>query len=72
MALRNSMKEPYVTINWSPQDLIDEYGLDEERAMEVMNEIAGGLEDRSIELGWEVIATLIQAHLNDEEDSDEV
>jgi hypothetical protein len=68
MALRNDMKEPYVTINWSPQDLIDEYGLDEERAMEVMNEIAGDLEDRSIELGWEVIATLIQAHLNDEEE----
>jgi hypothetical protein len=65
MTIRNDMKEPYVTITWCPQDLVDEYGLNDEEAMKVLDEISRDLENRSIELGWEVIETLIEPHLKE-------
>lgn len=52
-------REPIVTISWCALDLMTEYGYSEEKATEVLENIASALEDRSIELGWQVIETLI-------------
>lgn len=65
MTIRNDMKEPYVTITWCPQDLVDEFGLTDEEAMKVLDEISRDLENRSIELGWEVIGTLIEPYIKE-------
>ena len=74
MALtQDEMMKPYATIRWCPADiksLHEEWS--DEKCCEVMHNIAGWLEDRSIELGWEVIQTLLWDYeQDDEEDEDE-
>ena len=54
-----NLNEAYVTIKWTPQDLVNAYDFDEDKAMEVLDRIAETLEDRSIELGWEIIDDLL-------------
>lgn len=61
---KNTEREPLVTITWCALDLMTEYGYSKRKATRVLETIASNLEDRSIELGWEVINTLI----NDMED----
>jgi len=56
---KDTSREPIVTITWCALDLMNEYGYSEEKATEVLENIASSLEDRSIELGWQVIETLI-------------
>lgn len=51
---------PTVTIQWSPADLMYQYGYSQDDAIELLDSIAGTLQDRSIELGWEVIDSLIR------------
>ena len=51
-----------VTISWCPQDIINEYGVSEEGAIFILNDIAEILEDRSIELGWEIIRSLVDTN----------
>lgn len=57
----NTVNEPYVTITWVPQDLVNQYGFDEDVAMELLDRIAETLHDRSIEFGWEVINDLLNS-----------
>ena len=56
----NPMMEKYVTISWCPAD-IKELRPDwsDEQCMQALAHIGGYLEDRSIELGWEVIEDLL-------------
>ena len=70
MALtKDEMYEPYATIHWTPADIKSLHPeWSDEKCCDVMHNIAGWLEDRSIELGWEVIETLIREY---EEDEDE-
>lgn len=65
--MTDSTREPIVTISWCPLDLMEEYGYSEEKATEVLESIASALEDRSIELGWQVIEMLI-----DENEAEEI
>jgi len=53
------MMTPYVTIHWTPSDIAIQYGLSNERSMELLEKISARLEERSIELGWDVIDSLI-------------
>ena len=61
------MMTPHVTIHWTPRYIADEYGVNDERAVELLDTIAERLEERSIELGWSVIDTLINDMLREEE-----
>lgn len=65
----DKLDEPYVTIQWTPQDLIDNYDFDDEKAMEALDRISKWLERRSIELGWELIDDLLasEGFLDDNE-----
>lgn len=62
----DTSREPIITISWCPLDLMEEYGYSEEKATEILENIASALEDRSIELGWQVIDTLIPEEEIDE------
>lgn len=64
--MQDTTREPIVTITWCPLDLMEAYGYSEERATEVLENIASALEDRSIELGWQVIETLIPEEEDEE------
>ena len=66
--MKDEMHEKYVTVSWCPIDIktIREDWSDE-KCMEALADIAGMLEDRSIELGWEVIESLLDYHEYDSE-----
>ena len=68
MTNNNPMMEKYVQISWCPADVkaINEHWSDE-KCMEVLSEIGGYLEDRSIELGWDVLETLLSPYNTDED-----
>lgn len=67
----NPMMEKYVSVSWCPADIkaIREDWSDE-KCMEVLSDIGGLLEDRSIELGWEVIQSLLDSLYPDEDNED--
>lgn len=53
------MNEKIVTISWCPTDVKQLYPhWSDEKCVEILDTISGYLEDRSIELGWEVLETL--------------
>lgn len=55
----NNMMEKYAEISWCPQDIKEMYPhWSDEKCMKVLGSVSGYLEDRSIELGWEVLETL--------------
>lgn len=60
------MYVPIVTVTWCAYDLMSAYNLSEEKAVDVLDQISGILEDRSIELGWEVIDSIIHDYLDEE------
>jgi hypothetical protein len=68
MEKNNPMMEKYVTISWCPADIkaVREEWSDE-KCMEVLLDVGGWLEDRSIELGWEVLETLLLDYDEEEE-----
>ena len=55
---------------WLLADIMDRYGLSEDKAAEVSATIANAFEDRIIEQGWELIDNLIYFYgaLNGNED----
>lgn len=63
----NPMMEKYVTISWCPAD-VKELRPDwsDDKCMEALANVGGYLEDRSIELGWEVLETLLDMDYEDE------
>jgi hypothetical protein len=53
------MYEKIATISWCPADVKSIYPhWSDEKCVEVLDTISGYLEDRSIELGWEVLEVL--------------
>lgn len=61
--------EKYVEISWCPADIkAIRPTWSDEKCMQVLADIGGTLEDRSIELGWEVIESLLD---DDYEEEDE-
>lgn len=65
----NPMMQKYVETSWCPADVkaINEHWSDE-KCMEALDKIAPYLEDRLIELGWEVMETLLDMHYDDEDE----
>jgi hypothetical protein len=66
----DKMNEPMVTINWCPADIALATGLSDERSIEILEQIGKSLNDRSIELGWEVIGVLVQDYIDEGEDDE--
>ena len=60
--MTNDMTEPYVTITWCPQDIINEYGYPEEKAVLALQYMAETLEDESIAHGWGIIDSMISQY----------
>ena len=69
---KDPMMEYYATINWCPADVkaIREDWSDE-KCMEMLEKVGGWLEERSIEIGWEILETLLDMEDDGEEDDDE-
>lgn len=69
MAVNDLMMEPYATIHWCPADIKSLHpDWSDEKCADVLGDIARHLEDRSIELGWEVIQTLLWDYEKDEDE----
>ena len=59
-----------VVIKWSWQDIQSlRPNLSQAQCIELLDEISNGLHERSVELGWEIMETLIQ--MNTEEDDND-
>lgn len=59
-----------VVIRWSWKDIQSlRPELSKDQCIELLDEISNGLHDRSVELGWEIMETLIQMN-TDEDDND--
>jgi hypothetical protein len=56
----NAMMEKYVTISWCPADVkAIRPTWSDNKCMEMLDIVSSYLEDRSIELGWEVLENLL-------------
>jgi hypothetical protein len=55
-----SPKDPIISIVWSPQDLVDQFGVTADQATRLLETARDDLEERSIELGWEILEELIE------------
>lgn len=67
----DTSREPIVTITWCALDLMEQYGYSEEKATELLENIASDLEDRSIELGWQTIDILLAMQGEGDDDDEE-
>jgi hypothetical protein len=64
MSNNNPMMEKYVEVSWCPADVKDIYPeWSDDKCIEMLNKVSRYVEDRWIELGWEVLET----HLDLEE-----
>lgn len=62
-------KEIWATVDWQLEDIMTQYDVSEDKAVEIANSIGNHFEERLIELGWEVMDSLIQTfNLLDDED----
>jgi hypothetical protein len=64
----NPMMEKYVETSWCPADVKELTGLSDEACMKLLWKVAPYLEDRLIELGWQVLEDLIGMYGDEEED----
>jgi hypothetical protein len=66
-------KEVWSEIKWQLGDIMTQYGVSEEKASDIVFAIGEHFEDRLIELGWEVMDSLINTYnlLEDEEEGEE-
>jgi hypothetical protein len=62
-------REVWSKIEWQLLDIMEQYGVSEDKAGDIAFTIASDFEDRMVELGWDVIDSLIQTFnlLDDEE-----
>lgn len=74
MAVKDPMFRPYATIHWCPADVKNLHPeWSDDKCMDVLSSVAGWLEARSIELGWEVLEGLVSDYeYEEDEDEDEV
>lgn len=65
-------REVWSKIEWQLLDIMEQYGVSEEKAGDIASEIETQFEERLVELGWDVMDSLIQTLglLNDEEESE--
>jgi hypothetical protein len=65
-------QEIWSTQDWRLVDIMDVYAVSEEKADAIAEVIANHFESRMIELGWEVMDSLIQSYnlLEDEEEGE--
>lgn len=58
--MNNPMYEPIATITWCPLDVKEIYpDWSDEKCISALESVAGYLEERSVELGWEVLQILL-------------
>ena len=70
--MKDPMAEVYATISWCPADVQElRPNWSNERCMEALERVGGALEDRSIELGWEVLDTLLDINYDYYEDEED-
>lgn len=64
------MYEKMAIISWCPADIKSMYPhWSDEKCVEVLDTVSGYLEERSIELGWEVLDTLTSSYdVKDDDD----
>ena len=64
-------REVWSKIEWQLLDIMEQYGVSEDKAGDIAFTIASDFEDRMVELGWDVIDSLIQTfNLLDDEEKD--
>lgn len=69
--MRNEpMMEKYVVTSWCPADVkaINEHWSDE-KCQEMLFKVSNYMEDRLIELGWEVLEDLLNMYDDEDEDA---
>ena len=66
-------KQVWSEIKWQLDDIMTQYGVSEDKAAEIVDTIGRDFEDRLIELGWDVMDSLIHTYnlLEDEEEGEE-
>lgn len=65
----NAMMEKYVVTSWCPADVKELTGWSDEKCQEMLFKVSNYMEDRLIELGWQVLEDLLDMY-NEEEDED--
>lgn len=63
-------KEVWSKVEWQLGDIMIHYGVSEEKAAEIADSIGEHFEDRLIELGWDVMDSLIHTYNLLEEESE--
>jgi hypothetical protein len=64
-------KEVWSEIKWTLEDIMVHYEVSEEQASDIAFAVSNLFEDRMIELGWDVLDSLIQTfHLLEEGEDD--
>jgi hypothetical protein len=64
-------QEIWSEIKWQLGDIMTQYAVSEDKAIEIVETIGRHFEDRLIELGWDVMDSLIQSYnLLEGEDED--
>jgi hypothetical protein len=66
-------KEVWSEIKWQLGDIMTQYGVSEDKAAEIADTIGRDFEDRLIELGWDVMDSLIHTYnlLGDEDEGED-
>jgi hypothetical protein len=66
-------KEVWSEIKWQLGDIMTQYGVSEDKAAEIVDTIGRDFEDRLIELGWDVMDSLIHTYnlLEDEDEGED-
>ena len=66
-------KEVWSEIKWQLGDIMTQYGVSEDKAAEIADTIGRDFEDRLIELGWDVMDSLIHTYnlLEDEDEGED-
>jgi hypothetical protein len=66
-------KEVWSEIKWQLDDIMTQYGVSEDKAGEIASEIGNYFEERLVELGWDVMDSLIQTYnlLEDEDEGED-
>jgi hypothetical protein len=66
-------KEVWSEIKWQLDDIMTQYGVSEDKAGEIASEIGNYFEERLVELGWDVMDSLIHTYnlLEDEDEGED-
>lgn len=66
-----AMREPIAVISWCALDVKQMYPeWTDEQCMEALDFVANELEERSVEEGWNILDSLLQQYVKDEDNND--